>query len=275
MAYKKTEAVVIKSTNLREADKIITFFSREYGKIQGVARGIRKIRSKYGGKLDLFNRVNVIFFQKVENLQESHPLLRITQADVVEVFPTLKNDFNRIIGASYLAEFLNRTFEDHDASHPLVYTLVCRTLKALATFENVRPIIPGFEIKLLIHLGYAPVLDRCTSCQKAKVDFLKNAPQQHKPDSKSLLGFHFAKGGILCPHCKNLKKARIDVSSEAIDMLQHLLSTEILQLERMPLSPQFHQEIKALLTGYIQYHLGITLKTDTFVQKLRSTNLAK
>jgi DNA repair protein RecO (recombination protein O) len=275
MSYKKTEAIVIKSNNLREADKIITFFSKGYGKIQGVARGIRKIRSKYSGKLDLFNRVNVIFFQKLENPQESHPLLRITQVDVVEVFPQLKNDFNRIIGASYIAEFLNRAFEDHDASHPSVYVLVCHALKALATFENMRPVIPAFEIKLLVDLGYAPILDHCTSCQKPKTDFLKQESQAEKPASNTLLGFHSAKGGVLCSRCKRLKKGSIDISAAAIDMLQHLLTTDIMQLESIILSPQLHQEIKSLLTGHIQYHLGIVLKTDTFVQKLRSAHLAK
>ena len=112
MAFTRTEAIVIKATNLRETDKIITFFSRDYGKIQGIARGLRKIRTKYSGKLELFTRVNVIFFQKTDHLQngitEHHPLLRITQVDVVEMFPQLTSDFHKLIGASYIAEFLNK-----------------------------------------------------------------------------------------------------------------------------------------------------------------------
>ena len=107
MAFIRTEAVVIKAINLREADKIITFFSRDFGKIQGVAKGVRKIKTKYSGKLELFNRVNVIFFHKTalqsKGFTDNHPLLRITQVDVVEVFPPLKSDFNKIVGASYIA----------------------------------------------------------------------------------------------------------------------------------------------------------------------------
>ncbi len=267
MAYKKTEAIVITSTDLKEADKIVTFYSKEYGKIQGIARGVRKIRSKYGGKLDLFNRVNVIFFKKVENLDERHPLLPITQVDVVEVLPALKNDFNRIIGASYIAELLNRAFEVYDASHPLVYALVWQALNALATFENLRPVIPAFESKLLVELGYAPLLDSCVSCQKARADFAEQAsPHATHP----LAGFHFAKGGILCPRCRSLKKDKIDISLAAVEMLQRLMDTDIMRLEGVNVTPTIHQELKHLLTGHFQYHLGITLKTDAFVQKLRT-----
>ncbi|MBD3309074.1 DNA repair protein RecO, partial [candidate division KSB3 bacterium] len=157
MAFKRTEAVVIKALDFRETDKIITFFSRDYGKMQGIARGIRKIQTKYSGKLDLFTRVHVIFFQKMEQPHEAHPLLRITQVDVVEVFPQVKTDFHKLIGASYIAEFLHKTFEDYDASHSSVYDLVCESLRALAHADQIRPILPAFEMKLLAHLGYAPV----------------------------------------------------------------------------------------------------------------------
>jgi len=275
MSFKRTEAVVIKAINLREADKIITFFSRDYGKIQGIARGIRKIHTKYSGKLDLFNRVNVIFFQKLENPQQTHSLLRITQVDVVEVFPQLKNDFNKIIGASYIAEFLNKLFEDHDASHKPVYDLVCYTLRALAASQNIRAILPAFEIKLLAQLGYAPVLDRCTSCQQRRTGTLNHELPESPPSPDSLPGFNFSTGGVLCQRCKRLKKGTLQITPQAVNMLQQLFKTEIMQIEAITLPPNLHQEIKTLLAGYIQYHLGIALKTDLFVQKLRSANLSK
>ncbi len=274
MSFKKTEAIVIKAINFRDADKIITFFSRDYGKIQGIAKGIRKIRTKYSGKLDLFNRVNVIFFQKIENPQQNQPLLRITQVDVVEVFPQLKDDFNKIIGASYIAEFLHRVFEDHDASHAPVYALVCHALRTLAASQNIRVILPAFEVKLLAHLGYAPVLDHCTSCRKTRTHMLNRETRDQHSTPESLLGFNFSTGGMLCHRCKFLKKGTIEVTPESIDILQKLLDTEMREMADIPLLPKFHREIKVLLTGYIQYHLGIALKTDAFVQKLRSANLS-
>lgn len=274
MAFRKTEAVVIKAVNLREADKIITFFSREYGKIQGVARGVRKIRTKYSGKLELFNRVEVIFFQKTEPLQsggfpEKHPLLSITQVDLVEALPQFQTDFHRMIGASYIAELLNRLFEDYDDSHKAVYTLVCHTLKALATLDRIQNILPAFELKLLTHLGYAPVFDECTVCQRPRTQTLDetNSTQQS-------LGFNFATGGVLCPRCKTMKKGTFDVSPSTLNAMQQLLETAILYIDHVPLTPQIHQEIKPLLSGYLQYHLGVSLKTDTFVQKLRSAHFS-
>jgi len=275
MAFKRTEAIVIRTFNLREADKIITFFSRDYGKISGIARGIRRIQTKYSGKLELFTRVNVIFFHKTDNFQgsERHPLLNITQADVVEVFPQLHTDFNRIIAASYMAELLNRALEEYDNSHRPVYVLMCHALRLLTTTEDIRAVLPAFEIKLLAHLGYAPVLDYCTNCGRRKTSSSGHAPlhQSHE----ALPGFHSATGGILCPRCKLMKRGAVEITHQAIGVLQQFLHTEISHIEHIPFSVAVHQEIREILKSYIQYHLGVTLKTDSFVQKLRSVNISR
>jgi DNA repair protein RecO (recombination protein O) len=223
--------------------------------------------------LELFTRVNVIFFQKTDHLQtggtEHHPLLRITQVDVVEMFPQLTSDFHKLIGASYIAEFLNKVFEPYDASHKSVYTLVHHTLHALAISQNVRNILPAFEIKLLAHLGYTPVLQRCIGCQKTNL-----LEKSQSPASEALLGFDFSTGGVLCQQCKRLKKSAFDLSPQAIETLQQLLETKMRHVERITLSPKIHQELKHVLMGYIQYHLGLSLKTESFVQKLRTAKLS-
>lgn len=269
MGFKKTEAIVIKAINLREADKIITFFSREYGKIQGIAKGIRKMKTRYSGKLELFTRVNVIFFQKAEalegvGLQGAHPLLRVTQVDVVEMFPSLHTDFNKIVGASYIAEFLNKVFEDYDHTHPEVYALVCETLRTLAGTDQIRNILPAFEIKLLVHLGYAPILDYCSNCGERNLDVAHTLTSQ--------LGFSSATGGVLCSRCKPLKKESLAVTMQAIRVLQQLFIAKMSQIPMVPLPKEQYQEIKIILTNYFQYHVGLSLKTETFVQKLRTAS---
>ncbi len=278
MAFERIEAIVIKATNFKEADRIITFFSRDYGKIQGIARGIRKIKTKYSGKLELFNRVNAIVFHKAgrlgsHGLQDRHPLLKITQVDVVEVFPRLHDDFNNIIAASYVVELLNRSFEEYDNSHRAVYDLLCQTLRALTGGDDIRMLLPAFEVKIMAHLGYAPALDRCIVCGKQRTrpatSELPILPHQHLP------AFHLAQGGILCPRCKGLKKGSLNLNPQTIECLQHFLETRISQLQPLAFSPEVHQEIRSLLTSYVQYHLGISLKTDAFVKKLRSTATSK
>lgn len=269
MGFKKTEAIVIKAVNLREADKIVTFFSQDYGKIQGIAKGIRKIKTRYSGKLELFNRVKVILFQKAEILYDggihgAHPLLPITQVDVVETLPALHTDFNKIVGASYIAEFLNKVFEDYDHTHPEVYTLVCDTLGTLAGTDQIRNILPAFEIKLLAYLGYAPVLDRCTNCGERKLD----AP----PAATGQLGFSSAAGGVLCSRCRPLKKESLAITAPALHTLQQLSVTKMAQIPAVSLPKEQYQQIKIILTNYFQYHVGLSLKTEMFVQKLRTAS---
>lgn len=276
VAFLKTEAVVIKTVNLREADKIVTFFSKDSGKIQGVAKGVRKIKARHGGKLDLFTRVNVIFFQKLEPMQgrgfpERHPLLPITQVDVLESFLHLKLEFPRIVGASYVAEFLNRVFEEYDATHPEVYDLVCETFRTLSSSDQIRNILPAFEIKLLAHLGYAPTLDRCVGC-KARLRFSEH-PESPASATGPQWGFSSSAGGVVCPRCRLLKKDAMPITPRAIEQVQHLLKQHIRRSPDIALSAQQYQEIKGLLTNHFRYHVGISLNTETFVQKLRMANL--
>ncbi len=274
MAFLKTEAVVIKATNLREADKIITFFSKDSGKIQGVAKGVRKIKARHGGKLDLFTRVNVIFFQKRAPMQgrglsERHPLLPITQVDVLESFAQLKSEFPRIVGASYIAEFLNRVFEEYDATHPDVYELVCETFRTLAATDRIRNILPAFEIKLLAHLGYAPAIDHCANCQTRLAAYLEPSGSVKAPQ----LGFSSSTGGVLCPRCRPLKKDAMPITPAAIEQVRQLLKQHIRRSPHIALSAQQYREIKTLLTNHFRYHVGISLNTEAFVQKLRAANL--
>jgi DNA repair protein RecO (recombination protein O) len=271
--FLKAEAIVIKSINLREADKIITLFSKEHGKIQGVAKGIRKIKTKYSGKLELFNRVRVIFFQK-----NQQPLWRITQADVVEVLPRLQHDFNKIIGASYVAEMLNTLFEEHDATHPAVYPLVWETLRTLAACEHVRNILPAFEIKLLAHLGYAPVLDRCTRCGTPHLRPQPPAGSEQDappPRPAGSIGFSSATGGVLCARCSAQRTESAALSSASLNILHQLLTTDMRQAPAIPMSRVNFYEIKHVLSTHFQYHLDVTLKTDAFVQKLRAAEAAQ
>lgn len=275
MAFLKTEAVVIKTFNLRETDKIITFFSADFGKIQGIAKGIRKIKSRYSGKLELFTRVRVIFFRKtaVGGFSGTHPLLRITQVDAIEAFPQLHADFNKIIGASYVAEFLNKVFEEYDNTHQAVYTLVCDTLRVLAASDQLRNILPAFEIRLLAELGYAPILDHCTVCGKTLGRQAAELPTS--PPQGELMGFSSAAGGIVCQACKLLKKDSLAISPEAVVILRQLLAADLNAVPAIALPTEKYREIKNLLANHFHYHLGLSLKTEAFVQKLRAAHVTE
>lgn len=284
MAFLKTEAVVIKTFNLRETDKIITFFSADFGKIQGIAKGIRKIKSRYSGKLELFTRVRVIFFRKtaVGGFSGTHPLLRITQVDAIEAFPQLHADFNKIIGASYVAEFLNKVFEEYDNTHQAVYTLVCDTLRVLAASDQLRNILPAFEIRLLAELGYAPILDHCTVCGKTlgrQAAELPTSPpgplSEGRRGNTEFMGFSSAAGGIVCQACKLLKKDSLAISPEAVVILRQLLAADLNAVPAIALPTEKYREIKNLLANHFHYHLGLSLKTEAFVQKLRAAHVTE
>ena len=162
-------------------------------------------------------------------------------------------------------------FEPYDDSHQPVYPLVGSTFRTLAASENLRNIILAFEIKLLAHLGYMPVLDRCAGCGKRI--FATEAQSPRESGNGEKLGFSSAAGGILCQRCSLQKQGSLNITQQTAEMLKEFLHTEIGHTPALSLSTGTYQEIKHLLMDHYQYHTGISLKTEKFVQKLRSANL--
>jgi hypothetical protein len=96
---------------------------------------------------------------------------------------------------------------------------------------------------------------------------------QEKAPLEPLLGFSSSTGGVLCQRCKPLKKDTIDISLQSVNILRQFLRTGIKQVPTIPMPKGKFFEIKTLLTNHFQYHVGISLKTEAFVQKLRAARL--
>ena len=131
MGLGRSAAVVIGSFPLGESDRVVTFFSRDFGRMRGVARAARRIKSRFGGSLELFTLGTLVFFDTGRS-----ELVRIDHFDVTHPFAPLREDLGRLGEAAWVVEIVARTTGERDRQ-PALFGLLVRALKAME--EATRP----------------------------------------------------------------------------------------------------------------------------------------
>src|SRR5262245_14382931 len=156
MPLQKTEAFVLRTYALKEADKICVFLTKEHGKVRGVAHGARKLKSRFGSALEPFTEVALTYFEK-----EGRELVSISTCDIIHShFERAARDVETASAFSYMAELLTEFLPDHEPNEKL-YRLVVATLEAIEQEPNVTLVLRYFEAWLLKLVGFFPDLSRC------------------------------------------------------------------------------------------------------------------
>jgi DNA repair protein RecO (recombination protein O) len=180
----KVQGVVLRSLRYGEADRILHLYTPQRGKVGAIAKGVRRTRSRFGGRLEPFFRLNLVLHEGRGDL------LTVTAAETVEGHPRLREDAAALDTAARACDAVGRLFETSEP-HPEVYNLLCNEL-ALLDAAAGRPGFSGhanqlaFRLKLLLAAGLAPQLAACASCGE----------REH------LSGFSGAAGGVVCPACE-------------------------------------------------------------------------
>src|SRR5436190_759826 len=180
MALGKSAAVVIGSFDLGESDRVITFYSREYGKVRGVAKASRRMRSRFGGALELFTLGELVFFDTGRS-----ELVRVDHFDVTHPFAALRENLEVLGEAAWIVEVVARTTGERDRQ-PALYGLLVRALRAMEAAPRPARVAVCFGVRCLDVLGHRPQLDRCVECGRAY------------PFARPALG----EGGVVCEACR-------------------------------------------------------------------------
>jgi DNA repair protein RecO (recombination protein O) len=181
----KTEAVVLRSMRYGEADRILHLYTPHRGRVSAIAKGVRRARSRFGGRLEPFFRLHI-------ELHEGRgELLTVTGANTVDGHASLRGDARALDAAARACDAVGRLFETSEP-HPGVFNLLCRQLALLderareRTSPGSRAAALAFRLKLLLAAGLAPHLGACASCGE----------REH------LVGFSGAAGGVVCTACE-------------------------------------------------------------------------
>ena len=249
----KTEAVIIRKTKSGEADRILTLYTPEYGKIDVFAKGIRRPKSKLAGHLELLTYSQI-------NLARGRNLDTVIGAQTIDSFLNLKNDLMLTSSGLYAAELINQFSVAHVSSQQL-FNLFLETLARLAKAESPDLTLRYFELHLLDLAGYRPQLQECVACKET----LKPIENAFCPGS----------GGILCPNCKFEQPSAFPISVDALKVLRLFQKSSFEVVSRLKIGADLGQELKVCLAAYIRYLLEREVKSATWMEALRDQLAAK
>ncbi len=243
----QTEAIIIKKIKLGEADRILTLYTPDHGKIEAVAKGVRRPKSKMAGHLELLTYSQI-------RLARGRNLDTIIGSQTIDSFMPLKNDLWLTSYGLYAAELVNQ-FTIDKVSNPHLFNLLLETLRRLAMANNFELTLRYFELHLVDIVGYRPQLQECVSC-RMQLEPVPNA-------------FCSSAGGILCPNCKITHPSSFSISVDALKVLRLLQRSDFEIVNRLKISLELSQEIKGALGSYIRYLLEKEVQSATWMDTLR------
>lgn len=248
MALYKTRAIVIKSMNLSESDRLITFMTENHGKVKCVAKGARKAKNQFWGSLEPMSLIHLIYFGR-----EHQSLFRLNNSDIIESFQTIRDDFDKLYTGIYFLDLINAMIlEGH--WEPKVFGLLYQALAALNQQTELEPLRRLFEIRLLSLSGYKPQLEHCVLCRKIPAN--------------GMIPFSYAHNGILCSSCSNNARIDIQFSVGTRNYIKKLLEVEIKTCERLKFPKSQTEEIEKVTHRLVLSHLGRELKSYPFIKNM-------
>ncbi len=242
MPAEKALAIVVRGSDWSETSRIVTLFTREFGKVRGLAKGGRRLKSNFDTAFDLLNVCHVMFLRKAHG-----GLDLLTEAQIAERFPTLRQNLPALYAGYYIAELLAEGTQEYDP-HPELFDAAMETLRGLGKTHNPFDAVISFELVWLQELGYSPRLDACVSCG---LDV--NSP------GAARVYFSPAAGGVLCPNCGPPSADRRTLTVDAWNALRGFAPGTVL-------AGQVRREIRSLLGHLISFVLGRRPKLLSYVE---------
>ena len=250
MAITKTQGIVLKYTNLGEADKILTILTRNKGKIKAVAKGCRKPKSSLLASSELFAFSEFVLYKGTS-------WYHISQAETRETFYNLRNDLLRLSYAVFFVEMADAVSEENLSSERL-FLLLAKALFYLAEGEIPLGIInEAYQLKLMDISGYRPSLKRCVHCGKSEL-------QEYK--------FDIEMGGVICGECEKFGKNVIRINPGTLETIRILLNTEISRLNTLKIDNTIFNEIDKLVKRFVETHLDKHFKSLDFLDEIKNNN---
>ncbi len=240
----QTEGIVLKSFDFRETSRIATFFTRDFGKVKGVLKGIRKDPKKFASSVEKFSLNDIVYYQ-----HRNSDLHLVSQCDMKDFFSGLRQDLERMTAASYASELVD-TLMPAEERNLEIYQLTQTFLKSLQTTKDPGKLVQTFQIKILSLSGFQPHLETCVRCTEKVTD----APR-----------FSLALGGLLCPRCKDSGGEATPISLGAVASILHIQNNEWESAIRLGVAPFIKKELKYVLNHFLVFHLERHLQSARFL----------
>ena len=247
MSIHKTEAIVLKRRDFRETSLIADFFTRDFGKLSGILKGIRTEPKKFASSVEPFSFNEIIFYKKINS-----SLHLVSQCDSRDNFDRVRQDIIRSGMSSFMMELLDAVMQPEDKNEE-IFDLTLSCLSELKAIYNPHKIMTIFKIKMLALSGFKPHFDSCVSCGGRILGQSK---------------FSLMLGGLLCPECFPKDLSSRIIFRGTVASILHIEKNDFKNNLNLGMNPQIKKELDIILNAFLNFHLERELKSPKVLNKL-------
>jgi len=232
-----TQAIILRTTDFSESDRLVSFYTKDSGRLHGIAKSAKRSLKRFGSSLEPFTLNEITFFAR-----EHQDLVRLERCRIVRAFPEIAQNVRRVALGTYLLELVLGLTPEREAN-PEVYRLLVYYIDLLTQSSFRESMIRLFELRLFSLLGYEPQFMQCVAC---------NTPF----DMDAAYHFSIQRGGIMCPKCEPPLHNMLPLSNGTIRLFQQARSLSLLNLNRLFFSRESQDESHTLFVRFLEYHMG-------------------
>jgi len=252
VATLRTEALILRSVDFAESDRILHLLIPGSGRMTVIARGARRSVKRFSGTLDLFNHLRV----QVER-RRSSSMSRLDHAQLIRGFAPLRTDPTRFAMGCYLLELLDRLAPEGGSPDDMrrLFGFAVSALETVAAHRLDAQLRTILELRALAALGLTPELRCCVRCGRAL-------------GADAEVDFHVAEGGPVCGGCGVRLTGLLRVHLGTLRALEQSLRLDLGQLDRLVLPPRALDEARQLVSRFQRFHLGLELRSERFLEQM-------
>ncbi len=248
MAIQKTEAIILNTQNFRQTSLIANFYTRDFGKISGLLKGVRDNPTKVNSNLDSFSLNEIVFYQTTKS-----SLHLVSQCDLKKDFRWAKSNLERMQRAFSIAELINILTVPEDKNER-VFDLALMCLEQLDNRVDPDKLLIIFKIKLLDFCGFKPHIDSCVCCNNKIIAQAR---------------FSFNLGGLLCEHCKSRDIKSRMIFRGTVASILHIEKNVFSDVLRLGMNQAIKKELNQVLDAFLEFHLGKKTKSNKVFEKVQ------
>lgn len=247
MSIHKTEAIVLNRHDFRETSIIVNFYTRDFGRLSGILKGIKNEPAKFASTLEPFSLNDIIFYRK-----RNSSLHLVSQCDIRDNFNIIRQSIHKVGLASVIVELIGAIMPPEDKNEE-IFDLAFTGLKELELTNNPDKIMTIFKIKILALSGFKPHFDSCVSCGSRILGQSK---------------FSLSLGGLLCQSCYHKDLSARSIFRGTVASILHIEKNDFKNNLNLGMNPQIKKELELILNSFINFHLERELKSQKVLNKM-------
>lgn len=235
---------MLRTVDYGETNKIVTLWTREWGKVAVMARGAKKPSSRLSSVTQLFTYGYYL-------VQKSRGVGSLQQAEIIDSLRGIRENIFATAYASYMVELTDKVTEERQPN-PYLFELLLQTLKYMNDGLDLEILTYIYEMKMLRVMGLHPMLDGCAVCKQ----------------SEGMFSFSVKEGGFLCHRCEATDPHRLPLSPAAVKLLRLFYYFDLSRLGKISVKEETKKELNRAISAYYAEYSGLSLKTKRFLTQI-------